>query len=101
MGVFMAFMLTPWFSKIAASPGGLLVLRILGGSVGLLGAPASLVILFGMMAFCAREDSSPTSTKILWFVFFFFTAPFGTVVYFFGVYRKQAQVESYVPIGAR
>jgi len=101
MGLFMAFMLTPWFWQIAATPGGLLTLRILGGAAGVLGGPASLVILFGMMAFCVREDNSPTSTKILWFVFFFFTAPFGTVVYFFSVYRKQVQVEGYAPIGAR
>lgn len=101
MGLFMAFMPTPWFSQIAASRGGLLTLRVLGGTLGVLGAPASLVILFGMMTFCAREDHSPTSTKILWFVFFFFTAPFGTLIYFFSVYRRQVQVDDYDPIGAR
>jgi hypothetical protein len=101
MGLFMAFMLTPWFSEIVATPRGQLCLRLLGGTVGVLGAPASLVILFGMMAFCAREDNSPGSTKILWFVFFFFTAPFGTVVYFFSAYRKQVQAEGYLPVGVR
>jgi len=69
--------------------------------LGVLGAPASMVILFGMMAFCLSEDNSSTSTKILWFVFFFFTAPFGTAVYFFGVYRKQVHAAVYAPISVK
>jgi hypothetical protein len=94
MGLFMAFMLTPWFSQIAATPGGLLTLRVLGGALGVFGAPASLIILFGMMEFCAREDNSPSGTKVLWFVFFFFTAPFGTAVYFFSVYRNRVRADA-------
>jgi hypothetical protein len=77
-------MLTPWFSQIAANPSGLLTLRILGGAAGVLGAPASLVILFGMMTFCVREDNSSTSTKILWSIFFFFTAPWFISLVFIG-----------------
>jgi|SRR5579864_2200673 len=101
MGLFMISMLTPWFSQIAAMPRGKLLLQVLGGSLGVLGAPASMVILFGMMAFCLSEDNSSTSTKILWFVFFFFTAPFGPAVYFFGVYRKQVQAAVYAPISVK
>jgi hypothetical protein len=101
MGLFMAFMLTPWFSQIAGMPRGELLLRILGGTLGVLGAPASLVLWFGMLAFCVREDDSPTSTKIFWFVVFFVFAFFGAAVYFFSVYRKQVQPEGYVSIGAR
>ncbi len=100
LGLFMASMMTPWFWQIAAMPKGLLLLRILGGTVGLFGGPASFIILFGMMAFCARDDNSSRSTKVLWFIFFFFTAPFGTAVYFFGVYRKQALADDYTPVGA-
>jgi hypothetical protein len=99
VGLFIAFMLTPWFPQITARPSGDLLLRILGSAVGVLGAPASLVLWFGMVAFCAREDDSPTGTKIFWFVLFFVAAFFGSAVYFFSVYRKQVHAD-YVPIGA-
>ncbi len=100
MGLFMASMITPWFWQIAAMPKGLLLLRILGGTLGLFGGPASLVLIFGMMVFCFREDNSSTSAKVFWAVFGFFTAPFGAMVYFFSVYRKQVRAEGYVRVGA-
>jgi hypothetical protein len=95
----MGFMPTPWFSQIAAMPRGMLLLRILGGTLGVLGAPAALVIWSGMVAFCVREDHSPASIKMFWFVFFFITAWFGAAVYFFSVYRKQVQADGYSPVG--
>jgi hypothetical protein len=101
MGLFMASMMTSWFWQIAAMPKGMLLLRILRGTAGLFGGPASFIILFGMMAFCAREDNSSRSTKVLWFIFFFFTAPFGTTIYFFSVYRKRVIADGYMPVGAR
>jgi len=81
--------LTPWFQQIESIRGGVLGLRLLGAPLGVAGAPATLILLFGMMAFCVREDRSPLSSKILWFVLFFATAFFGAAVYFFAVYRKQ------------
>lgn len=89
VAVFMSFMLTPWFQQIESIRGGILGLRVLGAPLGVLGAPAALILLFGMMTFCVREDRSPLSSKILWFVLFFATGFFGAAVYFFAVYRKQ------------
>ena len=97
LGGFMVFMLSPWFQQIEAMPRGELFLRILGGAVGVVGAPAGLIIWFGMVAFCACEDRSPVSAKIFWFVLFFTTAFFGAAAYFFRVYRKQVQRAS-VPV---
>jgi nitrate reductase gamma subunit len=94
MGVFMIFMLTPWFQQIEALPKGETLLRILGGILGVVGAPASLVILFGMAAFCFREDRSSIGTKTFWFILFFTTACFGAAAYFFGVHRKQVAAGS-------
>lgn len=91
VGVFMTFMLTPWFEQIESARGGVLFLRLLGAPLGILGAPASLILLFGMMAFCVREDRSSTSTKVLWFVLFLITAFFGAAAYFFVVYRKEIE----------
>jgi hypothetical protein len=91
MGIFMLFMLSPWFQQIQAAPRGKLALQVLGGIVGAVGAPASLVIWFGMVAFCLRQDRSPAGTKVFWFILFFATAWFGSAAYFFRVYRKQVQ----------
>jgi hypothetical protein len=91
VGMFMIFMLTPWFQEIETVPRGRLVLQVLGGTLGVVGAPAALVIWFGMAAFCLREDRSHVSTKISWFILFFVAAWFGSAAYFFMVYRKQVQ----------
>jgi hypothetical protein len=89
MGVFVIFMLTPWFRQIDALPKGDTVLRVLGGALGIVGSPASIVLWFGMVVFCLFEDRSPVSHKVLWFLLFFATASFGSAAYFFRVYRKQ------------
>ncbi len=94
MGIFIVFMLTPWFQQIETLPKGKMLLQALGGTVGILGAPASLIILFGMAVFCVREDGSQLRTKIFWFVLFLTTACFGAAAYFFRVYRKQVPTES-------
>jgi len=91
MGVFVIFMLTPWFRQIDALPTGDIVLRVLGGAAGIVGAPASIVLWFGMGAFCLFEDPSPVSHKVLWFLLFFATASFGSAAYFFKVYSRQVQ----------
>lgn len=89
MGIFVIFMLTPWFRQIDALPKGDLVLRVLGGVSGIVGSPASIVLWFGMVFFCLFEDRSSVSRKVLWFLLFFATASFGSAAYFFKVYRKQ------------
>jgi len=87
----MIFMLTPWFGQIEAMSRGELLLRIIGGTLGVVGAIAALILWFGMVAFCLGEDDSPVSIKIFWFVLFLGTAFVGAAAYFFAVYRKQVQ----------
>ena len=89
MGIFMVFMATPWFWQIDSFRVGDLVLRVLGGALGVAGAPAALILWFGMVEFCLRHDKSPVSDKILWFLVFFATACFEAALYFFVVYRKR------------
>jgi len=98
VGIFFIFMMTPWFDRIDKVPRCDFLLRILGGALGVVGAPASLILLFGMAVFCLREDRSPIGAKILWFVLFLATACFGAAVYFFRVYRKQVQQQGDVPV---
>lgn len=89
MGLFMVFMVSPWFREIEALPNGESFLRVLGGILGILGAPASLVIWFGMAASCILVDRSTIGARIWWFILFLTTAMFGAAVYFFTVYKKQ------------
>jgi hypothetical protein len=87
----MLFMLTPLFSSINARPDGQVILRILGGTIGVLGAVSALVIWLGMLLFWFQEDRSPTVDKAVWFVLFFVAAWFGSAAYFFRVYSKQVR----------
>ena len=89
VGIFLLFMLTPWFDHMGALPRGDMELRILGGLLGILGAPAGIIIWFGMAFFCIYNDRSSLGAKILWFIIFLSTASFGSVAYFFKVYKKQ------------
>lgn len=98
VGIFMIFMLTPWFSEIESQPRAALFLRILLSPLAILAAPASLILWFGMTAFCVFVDRSSVGVKIWWFVIFFATAFFGAAVYFFKVYRKQVNGTTTVPV---
>jgi hypothetical protein len=91
MGVLFAFMATPWFRQFDAIPLADWLLRLLGGVLGVAGAPAGLIVLFGMALFCALLDRASIGIKLLWFAFFLATACFGAAVYFFAVYKKQAR----------
>jgi hypothetical protein len=88
----MAFMLTPWFRQFDAVPVGKLGLQILASPSALLGAPAALIIIFGMAIHCLSNSNFSLGKKILWSVFAFFTAPFGAAIYFFTVYKKQTKI---------
>ena len=57
-------------------------------SIAVISIPSMAIIFFGMAVFCAFIDRSPISGKALWFVLFFATGPFGSVVYYFVVYRR-------------
>jgi len=85
----MALALTPWSRQIAGVRGSEIFRYALGGATGLVGVPASLIILFGMSIFCVREDRSPTRVKVLWFALFLVTAWFGATAYYFAVYRRR------------
>ena len=89
MGVFLVFGLTPWFRQVEEVPGGKLLLQILGGAIGIVGAPASIFIFFAMLIFCFRQDPSPVRVKLLWCIVFLITGWFGAVAYYFMVYRRQ------------
>jgi hypothetical protein len=85
------FMILDWpppFEEIEKAGGGnhmMAVLFLAFFAVGVLGL---LIIILGMAIACVLLDRSSVGAKILWFLVFFFTAPVGSMVYFFTVYRK-------------
>jgi len=54
---------------------------------------AIVIIFFGMAIFCIFRERASVSRKIFWFVFFFFTGPLGTTLYYFAVYRRLARTQ--------
>lgn len=100
VGLFMIFLFTPWFHYVETMSGGALLVRVLGGALGIVGAPAAMIIWFGMTFFCAREDRSPVSVRIQWFIVFLVAGPFGSAIYFFRVYRRQVRGGS-LPLAQR
>jgi hypothetical protein len=87
-GVLVVFALTPLYREVEEMPHALLLVRVLGGAVGVFGLPATLLLLVGMAVFCVKEDRSRFSVKLSWFILFFMIAPFGSAIYYFVVYRK-------------
>jgi uncharacterized protein YacL len=94
MGIFMLCLLSPWLKHVQAGTSTNLMLEVLGGILGVVGALAALVIWFGMLTFCLSADSSPLGTRILWLLLFLVMAWFGSTVYFFRVYKRQVQFAS-------
>jgi membrane protein implicated in regulation of membrane protease activity len=88
--MFMILAVTPPFQQIEKTTVGNHVMLVLFFAIAAIGVPAILIIMIGMAIFCVFLDRSSVGAKILWFLFFFFTGPLGSIVYFFGVYKKLA-----------
>jgi hypothetical protein len=54
---------------------------------------AFVIIFFGMAIFCILRERASVSGKIFWFVFFFFTGPLGSTLYYFAVYIRLARTQ--------
>ena len=92
MGVFMIFMVTPTFRSVESIWLGEVILRVIGGILGVIGAPAALIIIIGMAIHCISNRNFTIGTKILWSIFGLLTAPFGAAFYFFTVYKRQTKI---------
>jgi len=86
------FMILDWpppFEQIEKSSGGNHIVAALFLAFFAVGVLGLLIIMIGMAIFCAFADRSSIRARILWFLAFFFTAPVGSLVYFFTVYKKM------------
>ena len=89
LGLYIVFEMTPWFQQVETFHVPGLVVFLLGVALSTVGEPAILIIYFGMAIYCICRDCSSVGKKIALIVFILFTPPFGAIVYFFTVYRKQ------------
>ena len=64
---------------------------ILGAAALAVGAATALAILgifIGMLWCCINLDTSRWYSKVLWSLFFVIALPFGSIIYYFLVYRR-------------
>ena len=59
--------------------------------VGVLGAPAALILWGGMLLVCLKDKNSSFAAKLAWILLFLITGWFGSAAYFFAVYGKQTE----------
>lgn len=79
----------PWVRNFLNSSSANDAFGILFMALLVLAIPCSLLISIGMAIFCTFADRSSGGVKVLWFLLFFVTWPFGSMVYFFTVYRRS------------
>ena len=89
LGMYILFEMTPWFLQIETFHVVGLVVYVLGIALSTVGEPAILIIYFGMTIYCIYQDRFSVGKKIALIIFILFTPPFGAILYFFTVYRKQ------------
>jgi hypothetical protein len=77
----------PWVRNFFNSSPANNVLGNIFFALVVLTVPCSLIVSFGMAIFCAFADRSAVGVKMFWFLLFLVTWPFGSIVYFFTVYR--------------
>lgn len=78
----------PWVRNFLDSSSAKNVLGILFAALLVLTILCSLSISSGMAIFCAVTDRSSVGVKVLWFILFLVTWPFGSMVYYFTAYRS-------------
>jgi len=88
-GIFMIIGLIVWGQQTTTFPLDNLIAIVFAIAFILVIIFAILIIILGMAIHCIFNCDFSLGAKIPWSIFAFFTAPFGAVIYFFTVYRKQ------------
>ena len=96
-GVFAAWMATPFFVQFNSPPWLFFPVAFVGALVVLFGIPAALTLWGAMSYFCSRNFRISKGARIAWFLIFFTIGWYGSAIYFFVVYRRDA-VKSLDPI---
>ena len=88
-GVFVAWMTTPFSIQSNSPPWLFYPVALVAALLALFGIPAAL-ILWGVMGYnCSLNSRISKGAKFAWFLLFFTIGCYGSVLYFFVVYRRE------------
>jgi hypothetical protein len=91
LGTLMAFCLIVWGQQGKTFDMGNLVGEVFFAYM-VASIVAILTMISGMAIHCLFNRELTIGAKTSWSIFAFLTAPFGAVIYFFTVYKKQAKI---------
>jgi len=77
------------YDHISSNHIAFLTARVLGALLGVVGAPASMLLFVGMFVYLFKWDRE--SSRTLWTLTFVLTGFLGSSLYFFVVYRRQVK----------
>src|SRR5260370_1077605 len=89
-GVFVAWMKTPFFVQFNSPSWLFFPVALLGASLALFGIPAALILWGAMGYYCSLNSRLSKGARIAWFLLFFTIGWYGSALYFFTVYRREA-----------
>jgi hypothetical protein len=81
--------LIPVFLGLISGKGGSLLFQACWGSIGVLGAPATIFLWIGMWKYWARVDRSRRLVKRFWFIVLLVGFWYGSVLYCYFVYLPR------------
>jgi hypothetical protein len=83
-----------WIENLSEFPWYGLLFEIALVISGVISVVAILATWVGMWIYLFARDDSSFGTKAFWFIVFFLTAWFGSILYFFFVYKQQFLAKS-------
>src|SRR3954469_24895094 len=89
-GAFISWMGRLSFPTLRPHSWPIAVIALLAASLVLFGIPAALVLWGAMGYFCSRNYRISKGARIAWFLMFFTIGWYGSALYFFAVYRREA-----------
>jgi hypothetical protein len=89
-GVFFVWMRTPFFVQFNSHSWLSFAVALAGASLVLFGIPAGFILWGAMGYFCSLNSSLSKGARLAWFVLFFAIGWYGSALYFFAVFRREA-----------
>ena len=89
MAIAASVMLLLLGSSLGGTIRSVLVLRLLGGAIGVVGGLSIVFLWLSMTWFLLKNNDHSAVTKIVWILMMIFTFWYGVLAYYFFVYRQK------------
>jgi hypothetical protein len=89
-GVFVAWFKTPFFAQFNFHSWLLFPVALVAALLVLFGIPAAFILWGAMGYYCSLNSRISKGARFAWFLLFFTTGWYGSALYFFTVYRREA-----------